>query len=189
MSPARTFVVCACLSFLVSSPTLAQHDMTHAAPAGAASPTLPGQAAFGAISEIVRILEADPTTDWSKVNVEALRLHLIDMDDVMMHSSVQQRAILGGAAIDVTGKGATVAAIKRIVTNQSRMLDHSDAYAASVEELPNGARMKVTAKQTTDSATTKRIRGLGFAGLFTEGDHHTRHHLALARGDADPHGH
>src|SRR5437763_2768602 len=41
-------------------------------------PTSPGQAAFGAISEIVRLLKADPNTDWSKVNIEALRQHLID---------------------------------------------------------------------------------------------------------------
>lgn|ERR1039458_8435494 len=27
------------------------------------------------------------------------------------------------------------------------------------------------------------------AGLLTEGDHHARHHLALARGDAVPHSH
>ena len=35
------------------------------------TPTMPGQDAFfGAIQEIVRILEADPKTDWSKVNLE-----------------------------------------------------------------------------------------------------------------------
>ena len=43
------------------------------------TPTMPGQAAFGAIQEIVGILEADPKTDWSKVNLKALRQHLIDM--------------------------------------------------------------------------------------------------------------
>jgi hypothetical protein len=31
-----------------------------------AVPTMPGQDAFGAVQEIVRILEADPKTDWSK---------------------------------------------------------------------------------------------------------------------------
>ena len=41
------------------------------------------------------MLKADPTTDWSKVNVEALRQHLIDMDDVVMHSAVKQRNIAG----------------------------------------------------------------------------------------------
>ena len=42
------------------------------------TPTMPGQDAFGAIQEIVQILEADPKTDWSKVELEGLRQHLID---------------------------------------------------------------------------------------------------------------
>jgi hypothetical protein len=29
------------------------------------APTMPGQEVFGTIQEIVRMLEADPTTDWS----------------------------------------------------------------------------------------------------------------------------
>ena len=33
-------------------------------------PTLPGQDAFGAIQEIVGKLDADPNTDWSKVDLE-----------------------------------------------------------------------------------------------------------------------
>jgi hypothetical protein len=37
-------------------------------------PLLPGQDAFGTIQEIVRILERDPTTDWSKVNIAFDRL-------------------------------------------------------------------------------------------------------------------
>jgi hypothetical protein len=41
----------------------------------------------------------------------------------------------------------------------------------------------VVAKQPGDSIVVARIRGLGFAGIMTEGDHHTRHHLAIARGD------
>ena len=47
----------------------------------ATSPPMPGQDAFGAIQEIVQILDADPKTDWSKVDLEALRQHLIDMDE------------------------------------------------------------------------------------------------------------
>ena len=30
----------------------------------------PGQAAFAAIQEIVALLDADPSTDWSKVNIK-----------------------------------------------------------------------------------------------------------------------
>ena len=44
--------------------------------------TMPGQDAFGAIQEIVQILQSDPKTDWSKVNIDALRQHLIDMRDI-----------------------------------------------------------------------------------------------------------
>ena len=43
-------------------------------------PMLPGQDAFGAMQEIVHILDVDPQTDWSKVDLEALRQHLIDMN-------------------------------------------------------------------------------------------------------------
>ena len=50
------------------------------------TPTLPGQDAFGALQEIVSILEADPHTDWSKVNLEALREHLIDMNEVTLRA-------------------------------------------------------------------------------------------------------
>jgi len=50
--------------------------------AGLSTPRMVGQDAFGAIREIVRILDADPKTDWSKVDLEALRQHLIDMNEV-----------------------------------------------------------------------------------------------------------
>ena len=35
-----------------------------------------------------------------------------------------------------------------------------------------------------DTRTLARIRGLGFAGLITEGAHHQPHHLAMAKGEA-----
>ena len=55
-------------------------------------PIMPGQEAFGTIQEIVRMLEADPATDWSKVNIGALREHLIDMDEVTMRARASERA-------------------------------------------------------------------------------------------------
>src|SRR5437016_4569299 len=68
------------------------HDgMGRQSPAGmqsgaAGQPTRPGQEAFGAILEVVQILEADPTTDWSRVNIAALREHLIDMSEVTLRA-------------------------------------------------------------------------------------------------------
>jgi hypothetical protein len=66
-------------------------------------PKQPAQSAYAAIAEIVRILKADSTTDWSKVNFEALRQHLIDMDAVTMRSQVSQKPVPGGVTMLVTG--------------------------------------------------------------------------------------
>jgi hypothetical protein len=65
-----------------------------------ATPTMPGQDAFGAIQEVVRILEADPNTDWSKVNLEALRQHLIDMNEVTLKAKAVVKAIEGGKSLE-----------------------------------------------------------------------------------------
>ena len=42
-----------------------KHGMIGRQDQSSSEPTLPGQDAFGTIQEIVRILEADPNTDWS----------------------------------------------------------------------------------------------------------------------------
>jgi hypothetical protein len=152
-------------------------------------PTLPGQAAFGAISEIVGILKADPSTDWSKVNLEALRQHLIDMDEVTMRAAVTQHPVPGGFAADVTGAEKTMRAIRRMLGSHTKMLSQGAIYRATVTDIPTGARLTVVAADQRDAAVVARIRGLGFAGIITEGDHHVRHHLAIARGDAAAHEH
>ena len=79
------------------------------------TPTLPGQDAFGAIQEIVQILDADPKTDWSKVDLEALRQHLIDMNEVTLKADAAPKQIDGGLEIAVTGSGRTLVAIQRMI--------------------------------------------------------------------------
>jgi hypothetical protein len=181
-------IVVVCMGVGFAPVAAAQHDMSmHAASASGALPTSSGQAAFATISEVVKMLEADSTTDWSKVNVEALRQHLIDMDAVTMRSTVQQHAVDGGIEAEVTGTGATAGAIKRMLSMHAMMLDQSAEYHATSTEIPNGVRFRVTAKNPSDARAVARIRGLGFAGLLTEGDHHARHHAAIARGEANPH--
>src|SRR5690242_9973163 len=91
---------------VVATVVSAQHRAAmHGTPANA--PTMPGQDAFGAIAEIVGILEADPATDWSRVDLERLRQHLIDMNEVVLRSAVASTAVPGGLAMDVTGAGRT----------------------------------------------------------------------------------
>ncbi|HEX7122934.1 MAG TPA: hypothetical protein VF178_11230, partial [Gemmatimonadaceae bacterium] len=101
----------------ITVPTLlaqqGSHDHGHRAGSSAALPTQGGQAAFAAISEIVRLLEADSTTDWSKVDIERLRQHLIDMDEVTLRAQVSQAAVPGGLRMEVRGSGRTRDAIRR----------------------------------------------------------------------------
>jgi len=186
----RSLVASACLVLGAAPRAAAQHDMSqhdmaahHAGPL----PAFPGQAAFTTIGEVVAILKADSSTDWSKVNLDALREHLIDMDDVVMHAVVAKKDVPGGFEARVTGTGRTVQAIRRMLTNHAAMLDMDSQYHVVAAEIPNGARLSVTAKDPKDAAQVARIRGLGFAGILTEGDHHPRHHLAIARGDMRPH--
>jgi hypothetical protein len=146
------------------------------------TPTMPGQDAFGAIQEIVRILEADPKTDWSKVNLEALRQHLIDMSEVTLKADAVTKPIDGGIEVSVTGTGRTVEAIQRMVPAQAHQVDqmHFNGWSAKTEPLPNGVLLTVT---SGDPQQVQHIRGLGFIGFMASGSHHQAHHLAMAKGE------
>lgn len=161
------------------------HDSAAAKPA-ATTRQPPGQAAFGSMAEIVRILEADRATDWSKVNLEALRQHLIDMDDVTLRAAVVSANVTGGARFTVTGTGRVADAIRRMARAHAATLGPAEGMRATVEDVPSGARVTVVA--TDGESTVAKIRGLGFVGLLTTGDHHGPHHLAMARGEP-PGGH
>ena len=154
-------------------------------PGSQASPvdaTQPGQDAFGAIQEIVRILEADPRTDWSKVNLEALRQHLIDMNEVTLKARTSVKLVDGGVQIAVTGTGRTVEAIQRMVPAHARHIEmtHLNGWSAKAGTLPDGVLLTVT---SSDPKEAQHIRGLGFIGIMVSGHHHRLHHLAMARGE------
>lgn len=155
--------------------------MEHEAPKA----TEPGQAAFAAITEVVRILEADPATDWSKVDLEALRQHLIDMDDLTLGSVVQASPTPGGLVMTVTGAGRVVDAIRRMVPAHAPMLERAGPWRASVTPVDGGVQFSVIARDAADAATEARIRGLGFIGLMVQGAHHSEHHVMIARGAGD----
>jgi hypothetical protein len=145
-----------------------------------AAPTMPGQDAFGAVQEIVRILEADPNTDWSKVNLEALRQHLIDMNEVTLKADASVKQIDGGLEVSVTGDGRTLAAIQRMVPAHAHEINGLNGWSAKAEPLPNGELLTVT---SSDPQQVQHIRGLGFIGILASGAHHQPHHLAIAKGE------
>jgi hypothetical protein len=146
-------------------------------------PTMPGQDAFGTIQEIVRMLEADPATNWSKVNIAALREHLIDMNEVTLHAVATQRDLDNGVEIAVTSVGRTLEAIKRMVPAHASTLAQT-GWNAKTEDLPNGVTLTVT---TNDANQTTKLKALGFMGIMVQGGHHRPHHLMMAKGE--PHVH
>jgi hypothetical protein len=117
------------------------------------------------------------------VNIEALRQHLIVMNEVVLGARARQTSVPGGAAMDVTGDGRVAESVRTMLRNHSTMLARMGPYRTSVDDIPGGVRWTVTAADSNDARTVAKIRGLGFAGLLTLGDHHTPHHTALARGE------
>jgi len=142
-----------------------------------------GQGAFGAIAEVVGTLEADPATDWSKVDIERLRQHLIDMDEVVMRATVKATQVPGGLSMDVTGRDRTAHSIRAMLIPHAAELDAMPAWSAKAEQISGGVRLVVVARDPADARTVARIRGLGFAGLLVQGGHHGPHHLAMAKGE------
>ncbi len=185
----------AAISSLLPRETSAQavpHDhtagMQHAAQAGPAA-TQGGQAAYAAIAEVVRLLEADPATDWSTVNLEALRQHLIDMDAVTLQSAVVTTPIEGGIEVVATGGERVAAAIRRMARAHGEAMASESPYRLTVTEVPNGARVRIVAAADAPAPTAEKIRGLGFIGIMASGNHHAVHHMAIARGASAGHVH
>jgi hypothetical protein len=184
--PRLIVAVAAATGGLVAASTFGKADNTahvdhaqHMHGNEAALPTMPGQDAFGTIQEIVRILEADPTTDWSKVNIDALREHLIDMNEVTLHAAATERALDHGIEITVTGEGRTRDAIKRMVPAHAHELD-AIGWKARTEDLPDGVRLVIT---SADPNQVTKLKALGFMGIMVQGSHHQLHHLMMAKGE------
>jgi len=147
-------------------------------------PTESGQTAFATIQEIVVLLETDPDTDWSQVNIEALRQHLIDMDNVTLRALVSATDITGGVRYIITSEDPVVAAgIERMVTSHWHSVADTATEQIEVATIDSGVMLSLT---TTSSQQLDRLKALGFIGWLTSNMHHQAHHLALAMGQ-NPH--
>lgn len=149
-------------------------------------PALPhegGQAAFAAIQEIVAILQADPHTDWSRVNIEALRQHLIDMHNVTLDADATSEDINDGVRFLVTGEGPVVGSIRRMLAAHAMTMNGVGGWTYAAADIPNGASLMVTVADPRDIA---KVKALGFIGVLANGSHHQAHHLMIASG-RDPH--
>ncbi len=185
-------------AFVISTmflPTLAlaevRHDhrdgMTH--PSGTSNPKTatqaanqipsePGQAAFAAIAEIVAMLRNDPSTDWSRVNISALRDHLRDMDRLVLETETITNSVPGGLSVEVSFTKSGGAAARRMVPAHAPVLASETGWQSSISEQTDHG-LVWTIVSSKDEA---QIRALGFHGLMAIGNHHQTHHLGTARG-------
>jgi len=161
-----------------ASPAAQQDRHAHAA-AVSGSPSEGGQAAFAAIGEAVALLKADPRTDWSQVNVDALREHLLDMDEVTLRARVVGTPVPRGMRFHISGEGRTRESIRRMVRMHAHAEDMGAAGRGAIADAPDGIVLTLTA---ADESGAARIRALGLFGWLADGAHHQAHHLAIAAG-------
>ncbi|WP_428539627.1 hypothetical protein [Profundibacter sp.] len=142
-----------------------------------------GQSAFAAIEEIVLALVADPDTDWSKVNIPALREHLVDMELVFTDAEVQTTEVANGFQFAVTGTGKTIGSIQRMAIAHSGIMNGTGDWTFSPEKTETGVVLTVTIA----AGDMDKLRALGFFGIMALGMHHQDHHWMMATG-VNPHG-
>ena len=143
--------------------------------------TMPGNEIFGTIQEVVHKLEADPNTDWSKVDPEALRQHLLDMKAFTEKVSViSQKPIENGIVIQVKPETErAIGALKRLFKMHPAMLKMEKGWDMVTKQDKN--QWTITVK-TQDNSEVEEIRALGYIGLLAEGAHHQLHHWMIATG-------
>ena len=172
----RFFLFVAAL--LLAAPAFAQHSHSGSGHA-MDGPQETGQSGFAALAEIVAILREDPETDWSTVNIAALRRHLVDMDLLTTEAEVDVVQRPEGARFAIRGTQRVLEAIRAMVPSHAPFLAAETGWDVRTEEIGDGVALIVDGDAT-------QIQALGFFGMMTIGAHHQEHHLMLARG-GEPH--
>lgn len=171
------------LLIVLSAPAaLAQTSLTEA-----------GNDAFGTIQEVVVQLEADPDTDWSAVNLEGLRQHLVDMREMTLNVEIVAASTIPGGS-EIVLRATTeraVSALNRVFSAHPSQLHMETGWTMNVSET-NGQYILTTT--TEEPSDVEKLRGLGYIGLMALGNHHQEHHWAMATGlnphaDGDHSGH
>jgi len=144
-----------------------------------------GNAVFGTIQEAINQLDADPNTNWEKVDLEGLRQHLIDMENFSVYVDVlSQEKIEKGAKIVIKAQNTVAqASLTRAMSAHPGMLKSETNW--SMTATPDGDKYVLTIT-TEKPEEVARLRALGYIGVMALGDHHQVHHWSMASG-YDPH--
>ena len=170
------YVKVICVLLISTTSSIAQHSHGNHDDVGVRET---GQAQFAAIAEIVEILRNDASTDWGKVNIQALRDHLVDMHNVTTGSTVAVNETDKSVTFTITGTEDVTRSIQEMVPAHSPMLAAATNWVVKSDLIENGATMTIYG---SNNSTRNQILGLGFFGLMTIGAHHQEHHLMIAMG-------
>jgi len=176
------------LTTLLATPLFAQEHTegmdhsSHTASMSAKEITQSGQSTFAAIEEIVQVLDMNPNTDWSNVDIAALREHLRDMDLVFTMSQVTAETTANSSTFTVTGEGHVREAIRNMTLAHASVMDGVGGWHYVAEEHADGATLTITVPPFEFA----RLNALGFFGVMATGMHHQDHHWMMATG-GNPH--
>lgn len=142
-------------------------------------PTEGGQSAFTTIAEIVELLNQNPQTDWSLVDIDRLREHLVDMNELTINAKAQKTKEANVVTFTINGTGRTLQAIKSMVPAHSVELNKMRQWQVSVELQDEQVIMQV---KSDDILVLAKVYALGFFGMMATGAHHQAHHWGMATG-------
>lgn len=158
-------------------------DLNHNAMSNAGGqPQESGQATFAALIEIVAMLERDPETDWSSVDIDGLRAHLMDMNHMMLFTG-STTSILDDTQIqfDIRGTEKSIPSIHRMVPAHASFIERSRGWKIKSILNENGATLTI---DVDDPTALHRINSLGFYGFMALDSHHQAHHYQMAIGNS-----
>lgn len=146
-----------------------------------------GNDIFGTIQEVINKLNANPNTNWNKVNIEALKEHLLDMRDMTVNIEVisQNRVENGSEIVIKPMTKRSIQAMKRILSAHPKQLEKETNWKMTVQKQGDNYLLITTTNNPTE---VSKIVGLGYIGIMAYGSHHQSHHWSMAIGK-NPHSH
>jgi len=141
-----------------------------------------GQGTFAALIEMVAMLEQDPNTDWGTVDLDSLRIHLLDMNHLILDTEAT-KSILSDTQIryEIRGSENSIPSIHRMAPAHSRFIEQSRGWNIEAELNDHGATLTITVE---DAAALNRLNALGFYGFMSLDSHHQAHHYQMAVGNS-----
>ena len=141
--------------------------------------TQAGNDIFATIQEVIVKLDNNPDTDWHKVNIEALRQHLLDMNDMAINVEVVNKKFLKNG-LEVVVQALTTRAettLERVFKAHPYHLGRETGWDMQVVRKGKQFIVTTITEKTEDVA---KIVALSYIGLMAYGNHHQPHHWAIS---------